>query len=436
MNRQYPRLVLRDSSFRSNARETISRCAACGIQVCGVIKGVNGLPEVARRFRECGVTQLGTSRLEQVERCRQAGIPGPYLLIRIPGPTELPELVRLCEMSLQSERKTLDLLEQECTRQEKPHAVIIMADLGDLREGYWDHEEMVQTCLYVERRLPHVHLSGVGVNLSCYGSVRATPEKMQMLLAIARRVEDAIGRPLEIVSGGATSSYPMIHTGTMPAGINHLRIGENILTAQDIADSWGVHDADYLRDDVFRLEAEVVEVKEKPTYPQGELGADAFGRKPVYEDRGLRLRAILALGRADVGDMETLRPTMPGVTVIGLPFAFPRNASSSEGTSRFSPLRGLLSSCQPFSKGSTVRLYRSITCFSVAVSGSAGTFARSLRNTSEPFLRVRVALKRRKGVRARAAYSLMMEAGDSEEQIQAVWMKCEKTSASISSGDE
>ena len=211
----------------------------------------------------------------------------------------------------------LDLLEQECTRQEKSHAVIIMADLGDLREGYWDHEEMVQTCLYVERRLPHVHLSGVGVNLSCYGSVRATPEKMQMLLAIARRVEDAIGHPLEIVSGGATSSYPMIHTGTMPAGINHLRIGENILTAQDIADSWGIYDADYLRDDVFRLEAEVVEVKEKPTYPQGELGADAFGRKPVYEDRGLRLRAILALGRADVGDMETLRPTMPGVTVIG-----------------------------------------------------------------------------------------------------------------------
>ena len=211
----------------------------------------------------------------------------------------------------------LDLLEQECTRQEKSHAVIIMADLGDLREGYWDHEEMVQPCLYVEHRLPHVHLSGVGVNLSCYGSVRATPEKMQMLLAIARRVEDAIGRPLEMVSGGATSSYPMIHTGTMPAGINHLRIGENILTAQDIADSWGIHDADYLRDDVFRLEAEVVEVKEKPTYPQGELGADAFGRKPVYEDHGLRLRAILALGRADVGDMETLRPTMPGVTVVG-----------------------------------------------------------------------------------------------------------------------
>ena len=317
MNRQYPRLVLRDSSFRSNARETISRCGACGIQVCGVIKGVNGLPEVARRFRECGVTQLGTSRLEQVERCRQAGIPGPYLLIRIPGPTELPELVRLCEMSLQSDRTTLDALEQECRRQNKTHGVIVMADLGDLREGFWDKKELVDVCERVERDLPHVQLAGIGVNLTCYGSTKPTPEKMNELVGLARQVEQRIGRKLEIVSGGATSSYPMIHTGTMPAGINHLRIGENILTAQDIADSWGIHDADYLRDDVFRLEAEVVEVKEKPTYPQGELGADAFGRKPVYEDRGLRLRAILALGRADVGDMETLRPTMPGVTVIG-----------------------------------------------------------------------------------------------------------------------
>ena len=317
MNRQFPRLEISRSRLRHNMEEVISRCTAQGIQVCGVIKGCSGLPEVGQLFRDCGATQLASSRLEQIIRCRQAGVPGPYMLLRIPMLCELDDVARWCDYSLESERATLDALEEACARQGAVHKAVIMADLGDLREGYWDHEEMVQTCLYVERRLPHVHLSGVGVNLSCYGSVRATPEKMQMLLAIARRVEDAIGHPLEIVSGGATSSYPMIHTGTMPAGINHLRIGENILTAQDIADSWGIYDADYLRDDVFRLEAEVVEVKEKPTYPQGELGADAFGRKPVYEDRGLRLRAILALGRADVGDMETLRPTMPGVTVIG-----------------------------------------------------------------------------------------------------------------------
>lgn len=317
MNRQYPRLVLRDSSFRSNARETISRCAACGIQVCGVIKGVNGLPEVARRFRECGVTQLGTSRLEQVERCRQAGIPGPYLLIRIPGPTELPELVRLCEMSLQSERKTLDLLEQECTRQEKPHAVIIMADLGDLREGFWDQDEMLDVCVHVERDLPHVELAGVGVNLGCYGSIQPTPENLGQLVHIARRVEDTIGRKLEIVSGGATSSFTLVHWGTMPEGINHLRIGEGILVSKDLQVDWGIHDMDYLRMDCMTLRAQIVEVKDKPTHPVGPIVVDCFCNRPTYEDRGIRRRAIAGIGRADVGDVMMLRPRTPGMTVVG-----------------------------------------------------------------------------------------------------------------------
>ena len=69
--------------------------------------------------------------------------------------------------------------------------------------------------------------------------------------------------------------------------------------------------------DTFTLRAEVVEVKDKPTYPIGELAIDAFGRKPTYVDRGVRRRALLALGRADVGDLENLLPREPGLTVIG-----------------------------------------------------------------------------------------------------------------------
>ena len=74
---------------------------------------------------------------------------------------------------------------------------------------------------------------------------------------------------------------------------------------------------DYLRMDALTLRAEVIEIKDKPTYPIGEFAIDAFGRKPVYEDRGVRRRAILALGRADVGDLESLIPREPGLTVIG-----------------------------------------------------------------------------------------------------------------------
>ena len=317
MVRKYPQLEVDLSILRSNARQIITHCQQQGIRVCGVVKGVDGLPEVARAMRLCGAEELGTSRLEQVERCRAAGVGGPWLLIRIPGLSELPDVVRLCETSLQSERVTLDALEEECVLQGKTHRVIVMADLGDLREGFWDKDEMVDVCVHVERELPHVELAGVGVNLTCYGSTKPTPEKMQALLDIAARIEKRIGRKLEIISGGATSSYTLVHWGTMPAGINHLRIGENILLGKDLQVNWGIQDMDYLRMDGFTLRAEVVEVREKPTYPIGEFAIDAFGRKPVYVDRGIRRRAILALGRADVGDLESLIPREAGLTVIG-----------------------------------------------------------------------------------------------------------------------
>ena len=315
--RQYPQLEFDLALLRSNADAVISRCRGMGIHVCGVVKGVDGMPEAARVLRAAGAAELGTSRLEQVAKCRAAGVPGPWLLIRIPGLTELPDVVALCETSLQSEWPTLLALEEECLRQNKTHRVIVMTDLGDLREGFWDKKELVDVCERVERELPHVHLAGIGVNLTCYGSTKPTPEKMNELVGLARQVEQRIGRKLEIVSGGATSSFTLVHWGTMPAGVNHLRIGEAILLGKDLQVDWGIRDMDYLRMDALTLRAEVVEVKDKPTYPIGEFAIDAFGRKPVYEDRGIRRRAILALGRADVGELESLIPREPGLTVIG-----------------------------------------------------------------------------------------------------------------------
>ena len=315
--RQYPQLEFDLALLRSNADAVISRCRGMGIRVCGVVKGVDGMPEAARVLRAAGAEELGTSRLEQVAKCRAAGVPGPWLLIRIPGLTELPDVVALCETSLQSEWPTLLALEEECLRQNKTHRVIVMTDLGDLREGFWDKKELVDVCERVERDLPHVQLAGIGVNLTCYGSTKPTPEKMNELVGLARQVEQRIGRRLEIVSGGATSSFTLVHWGTMPAGVNHLRIGEAILLGKDLQVDWGIRDMDYLRMDALTLRAEVVEVKDKPTYPIGEFAIDAFGRKPVYEDRGIRRRAILALGRADVGELESLIPREPGLTVIG-----------------------------------------------------------------------------------------------------------------------
>ena len=131
-------------------------------------------------------------------------------------------------------------------------------------------------------------------------------------------IENDIGRRLDIISGGATTSLPRVITGDIPGRINQLRIGEGILLAmtKEVQELWGIDISD-MYTDAFTIRAEVIEVKKKPTYPVGEIMYDAFGKKPVYEDRGIRKRALIALGRVDYGSIEEISPREAGITVVG-----------------------------------------------------------------------------------------------------------------------
>jgi predicted amino acid racemase len=191
-----------------------------------------------------------------------------------------------------------------------------MAELGDLREGIWDRGELLSAAIAVERDFKSLDLIGIGTNLGCYGSIAPTAEKMNDLAELAELVEREIGRKLEMVSGGASTSFPRVMDKDMPAKINNLRIGENILIGRDLADLWG-YDTSFLYNDVFVLKAEIIEVKTKPSHPIGEIMFDAFRNKPVYEDRGLRRRALAAVGRVDYGWPEQLFPMDEGVEVLG-----------------------------------------------------------------------------------------------------------------------
>lgn len=313
----YPVLDINLGKLKSNATQVISRCNKMGIAVAGVIKGFSALPQMAKAMREAGTAQIASSRLRHFKEIKEAGIPGPYLLLRIPMLSELEGVVALADYSLQSDIKTLNALQLECAAQNKRHKVIIMVDLGDLREGFWDQEEAIAACVYVEKNLPLVELAGIGTNLGCYGAIQPTPEKMHALLRVAKSVESEIGRTLEIISGGATSSYSLVHWGTMPEGINHLRIGEGISLAYDLQVDWEIKDMDYLCKDVYTLKAQVVEVRKKPSYPQGTFCIDAFGNKPTFIDRGFRKRALIAVGRADVSDVLKLMPRAKGIEILG-----------------------------------------------------------------------------------------------------------------------
>ena len=320
MGHPYPKLVIDKGKLSHNIKEVTSRCAERDISVCGVIKGMNGLPELIKIYAASDVAMIGSSRIEQIKDAVEIGeadpkLRKPTLMIRIPMLSEVPEIVKYCDYSLESEDEVLCALSAEALKQQKHHKVILMAEMGDLREGYVG-EDLVKAALMVENELDGLELAGVGMNVGCYGSILPTKEKLEEFVARAEQVEAAIGRKLEIISGGATSSLMRVLDGDIPERINHLRIGEAILLARDLPLFYGC-DLSFLNQDVFRLQMEIVELKVKPTYPSGTIGRDAFGHEPEYIDRGNRMHAILAGGKVDYGSEDEIFPVDSGIKIIG-----------------------------------------------------------------------------------------------------------------------
>ena len=331
MGERYPRLEINLAHLKHNVATIVEKCGSQGVQVMGVIKGANGLPEVAKTFDEGGVAMIASSRLEQIEDAINAGIEKPMVMIRIPMLSEVEDVIRLTDMSLNSELEVIKALNAEARRQGKLHKVILMAEMGDLREGYWDHEELIEVAEYIENKLINIQLAGmtlastgilniqlagIGTNVGCYGAILPTVDKLEELVELAEKVEQRLGRELEYIAGGATSSLMRIWDGNIPKRVNLLRVGEGILLSRDMEVFYN-YDVSEICRDVFRLKAEVIEVKDKPTYPIGTIAVDAFGHTPVYVDRGIRRRALIAVGKVDYGAPEDLLPMEEGIEVLG-----------------------------------------------------------------------------------------------------------------------
>jgi predicted amino acid racemase len=307
----YPRLLIDPGKVRENTIEVLRRAGNLGIEVYGVTKGFCADPAVARAMVEGGCRVLMDSRVRNLRRLREAGFRETLLLLRIPMLSELEDLVEVADGTVISMPETVLALEKAAAAAGKFMDVMVMADVGDLREGLWPDEmeamgKTLASCRWVR-------CMGVGTNIGCFGGVLPTVENMNLLASCRDRLAEGLGTPVEIVSGGATSSLELVDNGKMPPQVNNLRVGEGILLGHNTSRMQAIPG---LHRDAFVLEAEVVEVRTKPSQPIGLIGADAFGKVPVFGDRGRRLRAVVAVGKQDVKP-DGLTPLDKGVTVLG-----------------------------------------------------------------------------------------------------------------------
>jgi predicted amino acid racemase len=300
----------------SNARSICTRLAELDVAVAGVTKACCGDPLVARAMLVGGCRDIADSRIlnlaaqEVVEDARHDPSHERWLL-RAPSPDDADAAIGVADLTLVSDLAVVEALARSAANTGFPHQVIMMVELGDLREGVLP-EKAVEAAQRITR-LPGLLLAGVGANLTCFGGVIPSVENLGVLVTIAEDIESTIGMELAWVSGGATSSLRLAFEGGLPGRVNHLRIGEGILLGKDTIDR---SDLDGTRQDAFTLAAPVIEVSEKPSVPWGEIGQDSWGRTPEFEDRGPRLRACVAVGNQDIGGGHLI-PLAGRVTALG-----------------------------------------------------------------------------------------------------------------------
>ena len=221
----YPRILIYPKRIQNNALVLRNACLSAGVTPVAVIKGFNGHPAIVQALIDAGYTCMCGSRLPHLQTIKQKHPHLTTMMLRIPMLSELPKLLQVADISLNSEPAVLRALNDEAAKQGKIHQVILMRDLGDLREGQIDRGAFYSLADLAEQ-LPKLYLLGIGTNLTCYGSIIPSNENLSELVEDARIIENRIGRKLDIISGGSTSSLPLVFNGKLPAGINQLRLGE------------------------------------------------------------------------------------------------------------------------------------------------------------------------------------------------------------------
>ncbi len=286
-----------------------------GATLTVVTKVLCGHRETLEALRDLGVDSMSDSRLDNLETIREVAPEMETWYLRPPHSSAIDDVVRLSDVSLNTELEIVKELDEEAGRQGIVHRVVIMIELGDLREGILPGK----LCQIYKQifQLPNTNVIGIGANLGCLGGVVPSVDQLMQLVLYRELLELKFERELPLISAGSSSSLPLLIDGSLPKQVNHFRVGESLFLGTDLILGGTLEG---LRGDAVRLEAEIVEIKEKGMVPLGET-AEMTPFQPIEDeeetDPGQRgYRAIVAVGQVDT-DVGGLTPVNEDFRIAG-----------------------------------------------------------------------------------------------------------------------
>lgn len=263
---------------------------------------------------ELGIREICDSRISNLKTVKEIDPHVQTVYIKPPARRSIRDVIRYADVSFNSELDTINWLSDEAVKQDKKHKIVIMIELGDLREGVMGHN-LIDFYASVFK-LPNIEVVGIGANLNCLNGVLPSEDKMIILSLYKQLIETKYNVKIPWVTGGTSAMVSMLIRKQVPASINHFRIGECLFFGNDLITGEKMEGMD---DDVLMLYAEIIEITKKPKVPIGQLDMNPNGDlfEVDEDDYGKKsYRAILDVGLLDL-HTSFIEPVDTGITVTG-----------------------------------------------------------------------------------------------------------------------
>ncbi|TXB67112.1 alanine/ornithine racemase family PLP-dependent enzyme [Vicingus serpentipes] len=263
---------------------------------------------------DLGAREICDSRVSNLKVVKQINPNVETVYIKPPAKRSIKNIVKYADASFNTEFETIKLLSEEALKQGKIHRVIIMIEMGDLREGVMGDDLLD----FYEQifKLKGIQVTGIGTNLNCLNGVLPSHDKLIQLSLYEQLIETKFNRKIPWVTGGTSITLPMLKKNQIPKGINHFRIGETLFFGNDLLENIPFKG---MRQDVIKLFAEIIEITEKPKVPVGELAENPSGDLFEVDDSDygeMSYRAIIDIGLLDI-TTDFLIPEDGQISIIG-----------------------------------------------------------------------------------------------------------------------
>ncbi len=308
------RVVINVEALYHNLRVIDSWITNAGARWSLVTKVLCGHEATIKALGELGVNSMADSRLANLESIDRNVPTRESWYLRLPHLSAIERIVALSDVSLNSEIDAIQALNMEAARQKKRHGIVIMIELGDLREGILPGS-LVKFYKQVFE-LSNIAVLGIGSNLGCLSGAVPNVEQYMQLSMYKELLELKFGVKLPIISGGSSAVLPLLLDGSLPKAINHFRIGESVFLGTEPV-SGAVMPG--LRDDVVTVEAELAEIKEKSLVPLGEtteMTPFETTSQTLLQPGQRGYRAVVTVGQLDT-DVGGLTPKDPSFQIAG-----------------------------------------------------------------------------------------------------------------------